>query len=120
MNANVFALTGLLMLFPASTVAQTTAQPSLPPTSHIAASIHEQAMAAASAPGALQWDANRRYVNDRVRRVFDNTSPARIDRAERAAALVDAGDCSGAQALAMQENDRRLARRIEQICQAKN
>ncbi len=121
MNANAYALTGLLMLIPASTLAQTTTpQPNLPQSVQLVPSTHAYMVAASPVPGPLDWDANRQRVNDRTRQVLDNTSPARLDRAERVAALLDAGDCSAAQALAIQENDRRLARRVGTICQAKN
>lgn len=122
MKANAFALTGLLMLIPASTLAQqtTTSQPSMPESIRLAHSNHDYMVAASVVPSVLEWDANRQYVNDRARQVLDNTSPARLDRAERVAVLLNGGDCTGAQALAVQENDRRLARRIGAICQAKN
>lgn len=119
MNARAFAFAGLVMLIPASTLAQTTTpQPNLPESIRLAPSNHSQMVAASSKPSVLDWVENRQYVNDRARRVLDNTSPARLNRAERAVVLLNAGDCAGAQALALQENDQRLARRIDAICLA--
>lgn len=43
-------------------------------------------------------------------------SPRRARRANAAAALINAGDCPGALALAEREGDRRLAARIALVC----
>ncbi|WP_426042174.1 hypothetical protein [Brevundimonas sp. TWP2-3-4b1] len=43
-------------------------------------------------------------------------NPRRARRAEAAAALINAGDCPGALALAEREGDRRLAARITLVC----
>lgn len=43
-------------------------------------------------------------------------NPRRARRAQAAAALINAGDCPGALALAERERDRRLIGRINQIC----
>ena len=44
------------------------------------------------------------------------TSPARMSRAERLAELVNEGKCEEARQIAIDEGDRRLARRITQLC----
>lgn len=43
-------------------------------------------------------------------------NPRRARRAQAAAALINAGDCPGALALAERERDRRLAARITLVC----
>lgn len=48
------------------------------------------------------------------------TSPARMSRAERLAALINEGKCEEAHAAALEEGDRRLARRIGQLCSLDN
>lgn len=48
------------------------------------------------------------------------TSPARMSRAERLAAMINEGKCEEAHAVAVEEGDRRLARRISQLCSIDN
>lgn len=48
------------------------------------------------------------------------TSPARMSRAERLAAMINEGKCEEAHAAAVEEGDRRLARRISQLCSLDN
>lgn len=44
------------------------------------------------------------------------TSPARMSRAERLAAMINDGKCAEARQIAVDEGDRRLANRIAQLC----
>lgn len=48
----------------------------------------------------------------------DSVSPRRAERAERAAALINSGDCDGARELALRANDQRMLARIEHACEA--
>ncbi len=47
---------------------------------------------------------------------LENRNPRRVRRAETAAALVNAGDCRGAKAVAARDNDRRLLARLDDVC----
>lgn len=48
------------------------------------------------------------------------TSPARMSRAERLAEMINQGKCLEASQVAIDEGDRRLARRISQLCSLDN
>ena len=65
-------------------------------------------------------DIHRQNLSERARQAVANTSPGRLNRADRAAALINAGDCPGALALALNERDRRLASRIAEVCETPN
>ena len=54
------------------------------------------------------------------RMAVENASPARLDRAQRVAELINSGNCAEASALVNRENDHRLARRVSEICQSRN
>ncbi|WP_425990461.1 hypothetical protein [Brevundimonas sp. TWP2-3-2] len=47
---------------------------------------------------------------------LESRNPRRVRRAETAAALVNAGDCRGAKAVAAGDNDRRLLARLDDVC----
>ena len=47
---------------------------------------------------------------------LESRNPRRVRRAETAAALVNAGDCRGAKAVAARDNDRRLLARLDDVC----
>ena len=47
---------------------------------------------------------------------LENHNPRRVRRAEMAAALVNAGDCRSAKAVAARDNDRRLLARLDDVC----
>lgn len=70
--------------------------------------------------GDLLGEIYRQTLDSRARLAVQNTSPARLRRAERVAALINAGDCAGAEALAVQERDRRLAGRVAEVCASDN
>lgn len=46
----------------------------------------------------------------------ENQNPRRLRRAQRAAEMINGGDCAGARALALNDHDQRLVERIDQIC----
>lgn len=46
-------------------------------------------------------------------------SPARVERAERLAELINSGQCGEASAIAREAGDRRMIRRIEAVCARK-
>ncbi len=60
----------------------------------------------------LQSEAFGRSLNGQV------VAPRRMDRAERAAALINEGKCSEAVAFVRAERDRRLIRRVEELCRS--
>jgi hypothetical protein len=60
---------------------------------------------------------NRRNLTDRAQAAVQNASPARMGRAERVAQMINDGNCTGAYALAREEGDRRLTRRVAEICE---
>lgn len=75
----------------------------------------------AYSPSAYTADMRGRApLNSDTRRALNNASPARLNRAERIAELINAHDCAGAHDLAMRENDRRLAHRVAEVCQTRN
>lgn len=56
------------------------------------------------------------WRNQMTRQATENVSPARADRANRLSAMINAGDCQGAHETAVEEGDRRMARRIAAAC----
>lgn len=63
-----------------------------------------------------------RVQRENYDRVLSNTvqSPGRVERAERAAALINEGKCDEALTLARDARDQRLRRRIEAVCSSAN
>ncbi len=55
-------------------------------------------------------------LDDQTGQNSDNQNPRRLHRAQRAAEMINHGDCAGARALAGRDGDHRLAERIDQVC----
>ncbi|MBU1347077.1 MAG: hypothetical protein KKA16_09020 [Alphaproteobacteria bacterium] len=74
-------------------------------------------------PGAFeqqsQFEASA-WQNSLSQQAATITSPARMSRAERLAALINDGKCAEAHTIAVDEGDTRLARRISQLCSLDN
>lgn len=113
MNRIAVAFAAALVLAPAVSLAQTapppTPAPAPPPPRNLTPSF-------ASSSG-VEGEIHRQNMDSRARQAVQNTSPGRMSRAERVAEMINAGDCAGAHALALAENDRRLARRVAQVCE---
>lgn len=56
------------------------------------------------------------YLDLTLANYLETRNPRRVRRAETAAALVNAGDCQGARAVAARDNDRRLLARFGDVC----
>lgn len=107
MNLQCFVLGGLVAAMSASMVmAQTPPPPPSPPAVPIT---HFDGQ---SGVDRMQRENFSRAITNQVA----GASPARANRAERVAALINAGKCTDAVALARDEGDRRLARRVETVC----
>lgn len=59
---------------------------------------------------------NTAYFDRQMAQWRATHNPRRIRRAERAASLINDGDCDGAKAVAERDRDERLVARIEQVC----
>lgn len=98
----------LIPLAASAAAAQQTppSQPPRPPVRIVQPSAFQQQT-------ALEGDIWRNSLSQQATVI---TSPARMSRAERLAALINDGKCAEAHAIALAENDRRLARRISGLC----
>lgn len=67
-----------------------------------------------SNPGLIERENFGRALSNTVQ------SPARVERAERAAVLINEGKCDEALTLARDARDQRLGRRIEAVCSSAN
>jgi hypothetical protein len=106
--AAVAAMSGV-WLAASGTAAQQTPQP--PPSSQTRTPIDR--------PGAFEQQSQFEagvWQNSLTQQATVITSPARLSRAERLAAMINEGKCEEAYQLALDEGDRRVARRISQIC----
>lgn len=56
------------------------------------------------------------YLDITQANYLESRNPRRVRRAETAAALVNAGDCPGAKAVAARDNDLRLLARLDDVC----
>lgn len=109
MTIRIVVAIAVMALAPAAAIAQTQPPPPGPPQP----TVFVQRPGAFEQLAIMEGDIWRNSLSDQATVI---TSPARMNRAERLAVLVNAGRCPEARAIALQENDRRLARRISQIC----
>lgn len=110
-------------LFATCTPALAQQAPAPAPTFSPGAGARDIAARAAATTGARNMgdyaidEMNRRNLTDRAQAAVQNASPARMGRAERVAQMINDGNCTGAYALAREEGDRRLTRRVAEICE---
>jgi len=106
-----FAAMSGVWLAASGTAAQQTPQPPPQPNSQMPPPVDR--------PGAFerqsQFEAGV-WQNSLTQQATVITSPARLSRAERLAAMINEGKCAEAYQVALDEGDRRVARRINQIC----
>ena len=93
----------------AAAIATAAAAQSTPPPAPVTSA---RASAAFERPAGFDEQLN----SARMREANANQSPRRVRRAERAAEMINAGNCAGAETMARQEGDGRLADTIHDVC----